>query len=122
MYTTYETTSTPQISPVVLIIYLAIAVFEIIAMWKLYTKAGKPGWASIIPIYNIIVLLDIVKMDWWHVLIMLFIPFAAVVYGIIINYKTAIVFGKSSGFGVLSVFFSAITIPILAFGSAEYVG
>ena len=122
MYTTYETTSTPQISPVVLIIYLAIAVFEIIAMWKLYTKAGKPGWASIIPIYNIIVLLDIVKMDWWHVLIMLFIPFAAVVYGIIINYKTAIVFGKSSGFGVLTVFFSSITIPILAFGSAEYVG
>ena len=44
-YTTYETSSTPQVSPVVLIIYLAIAIFEIIAMWKLYTKAGKPGWA-----------------------------------------------------------------------------
>ena len=55
MYTTtpYETTSTmPQISPVVWIFYLAIMVFKLVALWKLYVKAGQPGWASIVPIYN----------------------------------------------------------------------
>ena len=125
MYTTtpYETTTTmPAISPVILIIYLAIIVFEIVAIWKLFAKAGQPGWASIIPIYNIIVLLRIVKMDWWHILIMLFVPFAAVVYSIIVNYKVAMVFGKDTGFGILCVFFPVIMFPILAFGSSEYVG
>ena len=125
MYTTtpYETTTAaPTISPVLLILYLAIIVFEIVAIWKIFVKAGQPGWASIIPIYNIIVLLRVVKLDWWHIFIMLFVPFAAIVYAIIINYKMAIVFGKDAGFGVLCIFFSAITYPILAFGSAEYVG
>ena len=121
-YTTTQTATMPTISPVIMIIYLAIIVVELVAMWKIYAKAGQPGWAVIVPIYNIIILLKIVEMDWWHILIMLFVPFAAVVYMIIIYYKLAIVFGKGSGFGVLNIFFSAITCPILGFGSAEYVG
>lgn len=123
MYTTpYETTTAaPAISPVVWIIYIAILVFELAAIWKIFAKAGQPGWAAIIPIYNIVVLLRVVKLDWWHIFIMLFVPFAAMVYMIIINYKMAIVFGKGSGFGVLNIFFSGITYPILGFGSAQYV-
>ncbi len=123
MYTTYETTSTmPQISPVIWIFYLAIMVFELVALWKIYAKAGQPGWAAIVPIYNIYIWLKIVKMEWWHLLIMLFVPCAAIVYSCILNYKTAMVFGKDTGFGVLCIFFSGIMFPILAFGSSEYVG
>jgi len=131
MYTTtpYETTTTTAgtaaltgISIVVWLIYLAVIVFELVAMWKVFVKAGQPGWAAIIPIYNFVVLFQIIKMDWWHILIMLFVPCAMIVYLCIINYKLALAFGKDTGFAVLSIFFSAVTIPILAFGSAQYVG
>ena len=105
-----------------LIVYLAVLVFMLVTMWKIYQKAGQPGWAAIVPIYNIIVMLKIIKMDWWHVLIMLFVPFAAIVYSILIPIKLAKVFGKSTGFGVLAIFFSIIAYPILAFGSAKYEG
>ena len=111
-----------SMSPAVLIIYIAIVVVELVAMCMIYKKAGQPAWAAIVPIYNIIVLLRIIKMDWWHLLIMLFVPCASIVYSCLINYKLAIAFGKSSGFGVLSIFFSLVTLPILAFGSAEYQG
>lgn len=100
--------------------WLAVMIFYIIVMWKIYTKAGKPGWAAIIPIYNIIVLLDIIKLDWWHILIMLFVPFAAIVYMILIPIKLAKAFGKSTGFGVFAIFFSIIAYPIIAFGEAKY--
>lgn len=120
--TTYQTTQMPQVSPIVWVFYIALIVFELIVMWKIYEKAGQPGWASIVPIYNIIVLLKILKMDWWHVLIMLFVPFAAGIYGIIMSYKLALAFGKDKGFAILSIFFSAITYPIIAFGSAKYEG
>lgn len=105
-----------------LIVYLAVLVFMLVTMWKIYQKAGQPGWAAIVPIYNIIVMFKIIKMDWWHVLIMLFVPFAAIVYFILIPIKLAKVFGKSTGFGVLAIFFSIIAYPILAFGSAKYEG
>ncbi len=117
-----EQNTMPTMSPVILIIYLAIAIFEIAAIWKIFAKAGQPGWAAIIPIYNIIVLLRVCKMAWWHILIMLFVPFAAFVYAILLNYKVAMVFGKSAGFGVLCIFFSGIMFPILGFGSSQYVG
>ena len=120
--TTYGQTNMPEVSPVVWIFYIAVIIFELVALWKIYEKAGQPGWAAIIPIYNIVVLLKIVKMDWWHILIMLFVPFAVIVYDIILNYKLAIKFGKSTGFAVLSIFFSEITMPIIAFGSSKYEG
>lgn len=102
------------------IAWLAIVVFYIVVMWKIYTKAGKPGWAAIVPIYNIIVMLSIIKLDWWHILILLFVPFASIVYAILIPIKLAKVFGKSTGFGVFAIFFSIIAYPILAFGEAQY--
>lgn len=105
-----------------LIFYIALAIFELIVLWKIFKKAGQPGWAAIIPIYDIIVLFRIIKMEWWHILIMLFVPFAQIVYAILIPLKLAKVFGKSTAFGVLSIFFSLITYPILAFGSAKYEG
>ena len=122
--TTYGTsgaTQMPELSPAVIIFYIAIAIFELIVMWKIFAKAGQPGWAALIPIYDVIVLLKIVKMDWWHILIML-IPGAMIVYGILLPYKLATAFGKSTGFAVLTIFFSSIMFPVLAFGSAKYEG
>ncbi len=117
--TTQESTA---MSPLVLVFYIAFIVFEIIVLWKIFAKAGQPGWAAIVPIYNFVVLFKIIKMDWWHILILLFVPGASIVYGILIPLKLAKAFGKSTAFAVLSIFFSTITFPILAFGSAKYEG
>lgn len=101
---------------------IIVAIFMIIVLWKIFQKAGQPGWAAIIPIYDLVVMFRVIKMDWWHILIMLFVPFASIVYSIIIPIKLAKVFGKSTAFGVLAIFFSIICYPILAFGSAKYEG
>lgn len=128
-YTTTTTTTDPAVKNLLagigtgtIIWAIIVAVFMIIVLWKIYAKAGQPGWAAIIPIYNLVVMFRIIKMEWWHILIMLFVPFASVVYAILIPIKLAKVFGKSTGFGVLSIFFSIICYPILAFGSAKYEG
>ena len=105
-----------------LIVSAIISIFMLITIWKLFQKAGQPGWAAIIPIYNIVVMFRVIKMDWWHILIMLFVPFAALVYSFIIPFKLAQVFGKSAGFGVLAIFLPIIAYPIMAFGDAQYQG
>lgn len=102
------------------IITLAIAVLMIVALWKIYAKAGQPGWAAIVPIYNYVVMFRVIKMEWWHLLIMLFVPFAAFVYSILIPIKLAKAFGKDTGFAVLTLFFPFVCYPILAFGPATY--
>lgn len=108
-----------------LVIYLVIminTILSIIAMWKIYTKAGKPGWASIIPIYNIVVLFEIVGLEWWHVLIAIFVPFAFLVYLIVINVKLAKVFGQGTGMILLLIFIPIIGQLVLAFGKSTYNG
>jgi len=100
---------------------LAIGIFLLIAMWKMFVKAGKPGWAVIIPIYNTYVLLEIVgRPTWW--LLMFYIPFVNAVFGIIVGIDLAKSFGKDSGFGIGLIFLAPIFIPILGFGDAQYVG
>jgi hypothetical protein len=93
----------------------------LVAMWKVYTKAGKPGWAVLIPIYNFIVLLEIVgRPVWWFILLL--IPLVNVVVVIMIAFDLARSFGKGSGFGLGLVFLNFIFLMILGFGSAEYIG
>jgi hypothetical protein len=101
--------------------YMAIIVFAILVQWKIFTKAGKPGWASIIPIYNILVLLEIVGKPWWY-LLLLFIPVVNIVILIMVMIALAKVFGKDSGFAVGLIFLSIIFMAILAFGDAKYLG
>jgi hypothetical protein len=103
------------------LLYIAVIVFFIFCMWKIFVKAGKPGWAAIIPIYNIIVELEIIGRPWWWLLLML-IPLVNVVIGIIILFDLAKVFGKGTGFGFGLLFLSFIFIPILALGDARYLG
>ncbi len=99
---------------------LILIVFSIVVQWKIYTKAGKPGWACLIPIYNIIVLLEIVKKPIWWIVLML-IPIVNFVILIIIMIELAKAFGKSTAFGVGLIFFGIIFLAILAFGDAKYV-
>ena len=104
-----------------IIIYLIIGLLMIISMWKIFAKAGKPGWAAIIPIYNIIVLLEIVdKPLWWIILIL--IPFVNIIISIILNLELAKKFGQSSGFAVGLILLPIIFYPILGFGGAKYSG
>ena len=102
-------------------IWLAIAVFEIVAMWKIYEKAGQPGWAAIVPIYNIIVLLKMVgKPLWW--LILLIIPVVNIVFLIWMTNMLSKSFGKDEGFTVGLVLLGFVFYPILGFGDARYLG
>jgi len=102
-----------------LVIYLAIIVAIIAGIWKVFTKAGKPGWAAIIPIYNIIVLLQIAgKPVWW--ILLLFIPLVNLVVVIIVSLAVAKQFGKSDAFGVGLALLGFIFYPILGFGDAQY--
>jgi hypothetical protein len=104
---------------VVRLSYLVVVAALLVANWILYTKAGRPGWASIIPIYSAYVLLKIVgRPGWW--LILFLIPLVNVVIYIIVMLDLAKVFGKGSGFGVGLMFLPFIFIPILAFGDARY--
>ena len=103
-----------------LIAEIIMLIFYLIIMWIIFEKANKPGWAAIIPIYNVIVMLDIAGLDWWHIFIMIFVPFAAVIYAVLIPYRTSKRFGKSTIFSILSIFFSIITYAIIAFGNAKY--
>jgi hypothetical protein len=100
---------------------LAVGVFYIIAAWKIYSKAGKPGWAIFIPIYNLIVYLEIVGKPWWWIFLLM-IPFVNIVLCIILIHKLSLSFGKDAGFTVGLLFLSWLFYPILAFGSAKYVG
>lgn len=100
---------------------LIVCVLLIVAMWRIYTKAGKPGWASLIPIYNIIVLLEIIGKPWWWILLLL-IPGVNLVFGIWMTNLLSLSFGKSTGFTVGLILLGFIFFPILAFGDAKYVG
>ncbi len=100
---------------------LIITVIAIIAMWKIFQKAGQPGWAAIIPIYNIYILLKIVgKPTWW--LLLLFIPIVNIVIGIWITNMLSKSFGKDEAFTVGLILLGFVFYPILGFGSAVYLG
>lgn len=104
-----------------LVIQLAFAVLIIVGMWKVFTKAGQPGWAAIIPFYNIYVLTQIVGRPWWWMLLCL-IPCVNIVIIIILSIDLAKSFGKGTGFGIGLALLGLIFYPILGFGDAQYVG
>ena len=107
--------------PVFWIFWLAFMIFMIAACWKVFTKAGQPGWAVIIPIYNWYVLCKIVgRPGWW--VILLLIPFVNFIIGIILCIDLAKSFGKGVGFGIGLILLGFIFFPILGFGSAQYQG
>jgi hypothetical protein len=102
-------------------ISLIIALFYLVCYWKLFTKAGKPGWAVLIPIYSTLVQLEILGREWIWLLLM-FIPGVNLVIAVVMMLDLAKVFGKDTTFGCLLVLFPYILIPILALGDAKYLG
>jgi len=103
------------------LIPLALFVLMIASAWIIFTKAGKPGWACLIPIYNIIVMLDVVGRPWWWLLLLL-IPLVNIAIAVILCIDLAKAFGKGAGFGIGILLLGFIFYPILAFGDAQYEG
>ena len=116
----YSTQGKPP-SPLSMIVGLLIALLLIVAMWKVFTKAGQPGWASIIPIYNLYIWCKIVGRPGWWILLML-IPLVNIIVGIILCIDMAKSFGKGVGFGIGLLLLPFIFFLILGFGSAQYQG
>lgn len=102
------------------IIYFGVVALMIISMWKVYEKANKPGWAAIVPVYNLIILLEIAKKPTWWVA-MYFVPIANIVFMIMTMNGVSKNFGKDEGFTVGMVLLGFVFWPILAFGNASYV-
>lgn len=103
----------------VLILFLGVLVLYIVAYWRVFTKAGEPGWGAIVPIYNMYLICKIAgRPEWW--LILFFIPLVNIVIALIIAMDLAKAFSKSSGFGIGLWILGFIFVPILAFGSATY--
>lgn len=106
---------------ITIVILLAFAVFIIASLWKVFEKAGRPGWEAIIPIYNMYILLKIVgKPGWW--LLLFFIPIVNYVFLIWTYNMLSKSFGKDEGFTVGLVLLGIVFFPILGFGSAKYLG
>lgn len=108
-------------SLVFMVVMFAIVIISLVAMAKIYAKAGRPGWAVIIPVYGQVVLFDITHGKGWLVITM-FIPVVNLVMYFIVCARLAKVFGKGTGFGVGLMLLPIIFIPMLAFGDAEYIG
>lgn len=103
------------------LVQLAIGILMLISIWKVYVKAGKPGWAAIVPIYNVIVMLQIAEKPlWWIVLF--FVPIANLIVGILTLAGVAKAFGRGAGTVVGLIFLPFVFWPMLGFGSAEYEG
>ncbi len=110
-----------QMSPVIGIIYLAIIIVTIVSLWKVFTKAGQPGWAAIIPFYNAFIMIKVAgKPAWWFIL--LFVPVANLVISILVFNGIAVKFGKGIGYTIGLFLLPFVFLPMLAFSDAQYSG
>lgn len=106
-------------SAVIVIVYLAVLFVVIAGLWKVFSKAGQPGWACLVPIYNLYVLTIIARRPAWWIVLML-IPLVNFVVAVILSIDIAKAFGKGAGFGIGLLLLGPIFYPILGFGSASY--
>jgi Family of unknown function (DUF5684) len=110
----------PTAALVALAIYAGIGVLYFAASWRVYTKAGQPGWAALVPVYSFIVWMRMIQKPAWWVL-MMFIPLVNFYFLLVASVATARAFGKGAGYGLGLFFLGLIFWPMLAFGSAKYV-
>ena len=120
-YDYYDYSSTPAFNPLPTIISLVLCVFVLVCMWIIFRKAGKPGWAAIVPFYNLYVLFDITWGSGMRFLLML-IPFYNIILGIQTQIRLAKAFGKGGGFAAGLIFLPYVFMPLLAFGKGTYQG
>ncbi len=105
----------------ILIFAAAALVLEIAGAWLMFEKAGEPGWAAIIPIYNYLIGIKIAGKPWWYILLML-IPVVNIIIYIVILDGLSKSFGKGTGFTFGLFFFRFIFIPVLGFDRSVYTG
>ena len=103
------------------IIWLALVAIYVVAMWKLFTKMGQPGWVGIIPLLNAYGIYKLAGRDWWWVILLL-IPCINIVAAWFLAADTAKLFGKEIGWTIVLFLFPGIGHIILAFGDSQYVG
>ena len=103
------------------LVWVAITILVWVSFWKIFVKAGKPGWAGIIPIYNLVVFLQIVNRPIWWIDLM-FIPVVNIVNWIVLTNDLAKAFGKGVGWTLGLIFIPFVFFPILGFGSDPFVG
>jgi len=101
------------------VLYLAVVVFEIMAMWKTFAKARQPGWACLIPFYNLYVMTQIAGKPGWFFLLY-FIPLVNIYAAIVVAHGISKNFGHGVGFTLGLIFLSFIFYPILGFGNSQY--
>jgi hypothetical protein len=101
------------------LIWLAVVLLVIVSLWKIFEKAGKPGWAAIVPIYNLVVLLEIIRKPiWWIVLFL--VPCLNLVAAVMVSLELAKCFGKTVGFAIGMILLPFVFFPMLAFSDAQY--
>ena len=100
-------------------VMFVLVALVVLSVWKVYQKAGRPGWASIIPFYNYTVMLEIVSYPVWWVFLM-FVPVVNIVIGVLMLNRISRVFGKGRWFTVGLLFLPFIFWPLLAFGKVTY--
>ena len=106
---------------VYMVIVLAVCVISLVGMWKIFVKAGKPGWGAIIPFYNMYCLFEM-SFGTGSLFLLCFVPCVNVVMTIVMWIKLAQAFGKGAGFGVGILLVPFIFLPMLGFGDAQFVG
>ena len=105
----------------ILLIYLGLFALLVVSEWKIFTKANKPGWACLIPIYSTLVLLEIIGKSWWWIFLF-FIPIVNLVFAIWMINLLSKSFGKDEAFTVGLLLIPIIFYPILGLGSSKYMG
>jgi hypothetical protein len=96
-------------------LFLAVCAATIASYWLLFAKLGKPGWAAVVPVYNLVVLTQIIgKPTWW--VILFFIPFVNLVVCVLSGFAIAESFGRSKAFGLGVALLPWIFVPVLVFG------
>lgn len=112
---------------------LIVWLFYGFCMGRVFQKAGKPLWTGFVPIYNLVVWMEVIGKPMWWVAVVLgvgfisswipvigwLVPWAVIIY---LSIETAKAFGKDTTFGVLLGIFWPIMLPVLAFGDAQYQG
>ncbi|SRR6266540_851370 len=121
LYTTSTNTSSGNSASGV-VVGIILFLWSVIAFWKVFEKAKQPGWAAIIPFYNLYIMLKIVgRPGWW--IILYIIPLVNIITHIVVANDFAKAFGKSAAFGFFGLWlFSLVGFTILGFGSAQYKG
>jgi hypothetical protein len=117
-----DTSANSSSGLILTVVYLAVLVLMIAAQWVVFSKAGKPGWAAIIPFYNILVELEIVGRPWWWLLLIVFVPIVNVVLAVMLINDLSKSFGHGVGYTLGLLFLPFIFLPMLAFGGSTYVG